>query len=250
MKAAALSDSGRGACWEGATALCALLLYAACACAHAQCGTAVRIDSGGDYIDPKDSGNLRTVESAHFTKDVENLVRGASSRIGDDLAYTLGHFPNHHRALASIARMALRYKTGKVPGAKFTVVCYFERAIQFSPKDASVRMIYASYLLAVGQPDTALLQLREAVQQAPRHPTLNYNLGLLYAKRKDYEQARIYAWRAYELGFPLPGLKNQLSAAGQWQEAPPKPPESHAAPATPAEDEGKPQSEETASPAG
>ncbi len=244
MKAPPPSAPGRAGRWKGGTAVCALLLYAVCVCARAQCGTAERINSGGDYIDPNDSGKLRTVESAHFTKDVETLVRGASSSVGDDIAYTLGHFPNHHRALASIAKLALRNKTGKVAGAKFTVVCYFERAIQFSPKDPSVRMIYASYLIAVGQPDTALLQLREALQQAPRHPTLNYNLGLLYAKRKDYEQARIYAWKAYELGFPLPGLKNQLSAAGQWREAPPMPPPSPAAPATRVPDEGAPPARE------
>jgi hypothetical protein len=37
-------------------------------------------------------------------------------------------------------------------------------------------------------------------------------------QRKNYEEARNYAKKAYELGFPLPGLKNQLIQAGKWEE--------------------------------
>jgi hypothetical protein len=37
-------------------------------------------------------------------------------------------------------------------------------------------------------------------------------------QKKNYEQAKIYAKKAYELGFPLPGLKNQLIQAGKWDD--------------------------------
>jgi tetratricopeptide (TPR) repeat protein len=39
-------------------------------------------------------------------------------------------------------------------------------------------------------------------------------LGFAYLNAKDYEKARQHARRAYELGFPLPGLRDQLAAAG------------------------------------
>ena len=49
-----------------------------------------------------------------------------------------------------------------------------------------------------------------AADLQPDNPTINYNLGLLYMQRKDYERARIYAKKAYELwlipmqGAPVP----------------------------------------------
>jgi len=38
----------------------------------------------------------------------------------------------------------------------------------------------------------------------------------LHLKKKDYELAIIYAKKAYELGFPLPGLRNKLMKIGKW----------------------------------
>ena len=43
-----------------------------------------------------------------------------------------------------------------------------------------------------------------------------YNLGLVYVRKKDFDRAREAAKLAYGLGIPLPGLKNKLAAAGQW----------------------------------
>jgi hypothetical protein len=38
----------------------------------------------------------------------------------------------------------------------------------------------------------------------------------LLTQLKDYEKARKHAKKAYDGGYPLPGLKNQLKAANQW----------------------------------
>ena len=57
-----------------------------------------------------------------------------------------------------------------------------------------------------------------AVELAPEDPTINYNAGLAYLKKKEYDKARQHAKKAYELGFPLPGLKNKLVEAGKWDE--------------------------------
>ena len=171
-----------------------------------------------DYTSPEDKKMLATVEAFHFTSDVENLRAGATGTIGADLNYTLLMFPNHHRALAAMGKLAQREKTLKPTGARFSVECFFDRAIRFKPNDAMTRMVYATYLLQAAQPDRATEQLRLAAELQPDDPTINYNLGLLYVKKKDYAQAKTHAKKAYEQGFPLPGLKNQLIQAGKWED--------------------------------
>jgi tetratricopeptide (TPR) repeat protein len=180
------------------------------------------LDNAYGPYDYADSGqrakHLSIVERFHFTRNVENLEIGHSSSVGADLDYTLRAFPNHHRALAALTKLALRDKTIKPTGVKYSVHCYFERAIRFKPSDPAVRMVYGSYLQKLGQPDKAIDQFIVAVNLQPEDPTINYNLGLLYMQKKDYEQARTHAKKAYEQGFPLPGLKNQLIQAGKWED--------------------------------
>ncbi len=205
-----------------AFSLLLMIAYGASMPAYADCPAYVKHDPGGDYTNADDRQGLQVVESFHFSKKVENLVQGMSGSLGGDISYTLEHFPNHHRALAAMAKLSLRDKKPQPNGARYPIDCFFDRAIRFKPDDATVRMVYGSYLLSAGQNDAALVQLNEAARLAPDHPTINYNLGLMYMKKKDYAQARSYAWKAYGLGFPLPGLKNKLLEAGQWQEAPVK----------------------------
>lgn len=204
--------------------LFACALAACCACAGAaDCPPYVKHTPGGDYTSEEDRAGLSIVEQFHFSRAVETLTQGMSGSVGGDISYTLEHFPNHHRALASMARLGLRQKSAQPHGARFTVSCYFERAIAFAPQDVTARTVYGSYLLAMGQDATALEQLEAASRLAPDQATIQYNLGLMYVKKKDYEKASAHAQKAYALGFPLPGLKNKLKAAGKWKEPPPTP---------------------------
>lgn len=43
---------------------------------------------------------------------------------------------------------------------------------------------------------------------------LNYALGIYYFRQKNLEQSSIYARKAYQLGYPLPWLKQQLRSKG------------------------------------
>lgn len=175
-----------------------------------------------DYTDGDDRKHLPIVEQAHFTANVQNLVKGESSTIGDDLNYTLLAFPNHHRALSAMANLARREKTPRPPGAKYPVECYFDRAIRFRPRDGIVRMIYGNYLEHRGEAEKAFAEFKEASRLEPENANIHYNLGLLYLKKKDYEQANAHAKKAYALGFPLPWLKNKLVEAGKWNDEPGK----------------------------
>jgi tetratricopeptide (TPR) repeat protein len=197
-----------------------LLLAASCAGAApaSPCPSYVRHDPGGDYTNPDDRAGLDVVEKFHFTEPVEALAHGLSGPLGSDIGYTLEHFPNHHRALAAMAKLGLRDKTAQPEGARYSIACYFDRAIRFVPNDARVHQIYGAWLLAAGNGDEALNQLQETVRLEPENPNANYNLGLMYVKKKQYDQARFYARKAYARDFPLPGLKNKLIAVGQWRD--------------------------------
>ena len=83
---------------------------------------------------------------------------------------------------------------------------------------AAVRATYGNYLLALGKTNEAVTMFTSAVELQPEDPTINYNTGLAYLRKKEYDKARLYAKKAYELGFPLPGLKNKLVEAGKWDE--------------------------------
>jgi tetratricopeptide (TPR) repeat protein len=171
-----------------------------------------------DYYNSEDKHLLDLVEMAHFTSNVENLRHGNTGTLGGELSYTLVMFPNHPRALAAMAKLSLREKNLKPKGSKYSIECFFDRAIRAKPNDGVIRMIYGEYLIKAGQPDKATAQLEAAISLQPEDPTINYNLGLLYMQRKDYERAKTHAKKAYELGFPLPGLKNQLIKAGKWED--------------------------------
>lgn len=160
---------------------------------------------------------LNVVERFHFTFEVENLIKGNTGTIAGDLDYTLHAWPNHHRALASLARLSIRDKSTRFHGLKYPVECYFDRAIRMNATDAKVRSIYGGYLLQKGRNKEAIGQLEIAVNLEPDNATALYNLGLLHFKQKNYEKANDYAQKAYALDFPLPGLKNKLIAAGKWQ---------------------------------
>lgn len=153
------------------------------------------------------------VEDAHFTEQVQNGLGGVTGPIGGDLDYTLRAIPNHPRALATIGAVSIRTKTAQLQGARYPTECYFERAVRFAPDDPVARAAYGNYLAATGKTSNALSMLKAAVEMAPENATINYNLGLVYMKLKDYDNAKIYADKAYSLGFPLPGLRNQLAEA-------------------------------------
>jgi Flp pilus assembly protein TadD len=161
--------------------------------------------------------NLKLVESAHFTADVENGIKGRSSTLAGDLDYTLRAFPNHAVALSTVIRVAARDKKSLfLPQGNRPVECYFDRAVRFAPDDPSAHTLYGSYLLSVGRDAEALPHYQNAVRLDPDNPSTNYNMGLVYFKNKDMVNANKYAQKAYALEFPLPGLKNMLVQAGKW----------------------------------
>ncbi|WP_394788759.1 ABC transporter permease [Rhodoferax sp.] len=164
--------------------------------------------------------NLNIVEMAHFTPEVEALIKGNAGYLGGDLDYTLRAFPNHHRALMSVMRYGEKSKSAIPRDLRYSVECYFDRAIRFRPDDAISRMIYAMYLNKHGRNPEALRQLDIAAEGAEgkENAFTHYNLGLNYLDMKEYSKALNQAHKAYALGFIQPALKDKLKEAGKWTE--------------------------------
>lgn len=190
------------------------------------------------YTAPADQRRL--VERPHFSPNIEQLKKGNSGTLGAEINYTLSVFPNHPRALLSMSQLALREKKAKPTDSGYTIDCWFDRAMRFSPNDATVRMLYGIYLLKVGKAETATKYLEEAAELGGENANLSYNLGLAYFSLNDYAKSLEHAHRAYALGFQLPGLRNKLQRAGKWREAEPaaRGTEGAAAPASAAPEAG------------
>lgn len=136
-----------------------------------------------------------------------------------ELEYMLRRYPNHTRALELLDRLSLMLKTEQVPATLNSVDCHFQRAFNFFPDDAAVKLAYGVYLMRRNRIDSAISMFTEVASLQPNNANNQYNLGLAYIVAKQPEKAREHAILAYGMGFPLPGLKAKLKAAKVWGEA-------------------------------
>ena len=174
-------------------------------------------------------GKLLVVEKFHFTPQVEELMKGQSSYLGDDLSFVLRASPNHHRALLAVMRYGEKTKSPQPPHLQYSIDCYFDRAIRFQPNDTLVRLIYAQYLGKTGRAPQAVQQLKIATEQANDNPLAHYNIGLIYFELKKFDEALAQAHTAIQLGYVRPELTDELKGVGKWRD----PPATAAPPETP-----------------
>jgi len=171
-----------------------------------------------DYTNPNHRGNiLKIVEQHHFTPKVEYLESGETTGknpIGD-IDYTLRAFPNHHRALYSLINYYFK-QTNLYKKSDIYPECYLQRALNFKLNDGNVWLLFGLYLHKSGALVPAQQKYKEAEKIMPNSAELHYNMGLLYFELKDFASSKKYAIRAYELGYPLPGLRKKLKQAGHW----------------------------------
>lgn len=215
------SHARRGLSFPGAAMVCALLMHNPAFAQGTNCGQLTREENPQGIHDYRRlqggaANALKNVEKFHFPSYVEALTRGETGALGADIGFVLNYFPNHPRALDAMARLAYRDKTPQPRGARFSIDCYFDRAIRFVPDDGRVRMIQGMYLARIGKVEPALAAYKEAERLMPESNNVAYNMGLLYFDVKKYDQSLAYAKKAYEGGLTLPGLKNKLTSAGKW----------------------------------
>lgn len=181
-----------------------------------RCGTIE--NAYGPYDYRRDRDKLPIVEGAHFTAEVEGLIRGNRGYLGGDLDYTLRAFPNHHRALLAMMRYGQRLKLPKVPSANYDVECYFLRAMSFRPDDTTVRAFYAIFLHHQRRQPEAIYQLDAAARIGATNSFTQYNVGLTFLEIGEPDRALTQAHRASAMGFDRLELKARLQAAGKWVE--------------------------------
>lgn len=185
-------------------------------------GAETRSESVFNYTNPRDrAGQLEIVEEHHFTERVRALQHEQTL---NNLEYTLGRFPNHHQALYAMIRYATEavfaqrakrewermYRGRESPPPE----CYLQRAMDFAPDDHQVRILTGLYYHRVDEYEKAQTAYKEAINMAPESAEAHYNYGLLLTDMERYDPAREHARTAYELGYPLEGLRRQLASAG------------------------------------
>ncbi|MCV2348557.1 tetratricopeptide repeat protein [Paucibacter sp. Y2R2-4] len=203
------------------SALCFLALLSATVSVQAQnetCGPLTNAYGPFNYRTQYEQ--IKVVEAFHFNADVANLRRGMTGSMASDLDYTLRASPNHSKALIAMMRLAERQKTEKPVGSSYSVECWFDRSLRFSPNDAIVRMIFADYLGKRNRKAEAIQQLDKVIEQGIDSPLTHYNLGLIFVDLGEFDRALEQAQVAYEMGIQQPTLKARLQAAGKWQETP------------------------------
>ncbi len=190
-----------------------------------QCGDPFKSWVGpGDYRRAPKDGLLKNVETNHFSPKVEQLISGVTttrSGMGKDVAYVLGVFPNHHRALLTMMRMAEQDGNDQPREAGLPLECWFDRAVRYTPDDTVVRLMYALWLRKKGRTEESLFHTRKAEEDAKDNPFTHYNVGISYFELNQFELAATAAKRARDLGFPQQGLINRLKSVNQWTEPTP-----------------------------
>lgn len=161
------------------------------------------------------------VEIAHFRPGVETLTKGATGPFGHDIGYTLAVFPNHPRAIGSMARLAEKEKADPPPRADMTVECYFVRGMNFAPDDLVFRMLYVDYLIRRNRLEDARRFLDYVVTLAGDNELTHFNAGMLYFDMKAYDQALVQAHRAMALGMTRKELRTRLAEVGRWKDPEP-----------------------------
>lgn len=171
-------------------------------------------------------GDRELVEGAHFSYEYDAYLKGQqkSARSNNQLppaagfGYTLWAFPNQPQALAAMEDLGMRYKTERLPGALLRVHCFFQRAVRFTPDDALVRAIYGYYYARRGKAAEAKAQLEKAESLDEGIVGVSVYASFAYFELKEFDKSLEFAKRAYQLGYPLPGLRNRLERVGKWRD--------------------------------
>ncbi|MDP2325273.1 MAG: tetratricopeptide repeat protein [Gammaproteobacteria bacterium] len=179
-----------------------------------------------DYVDSKYSWNLNDINQNHWVPAQRELQSNRVQWALYQLNYLLIRVPNHYPALFELGKIQQQHPgityipalAGKDEVLEFspTPECYFDRAFRYRPNDPTLVMLFGLYYHQIKDLDKAVIQYRKAESMDPESSEIQYNLGLVYFDLKDYESSHQHAKRAYDLGYPLAGLRKKLKAVGEW----------------------------------
>jgi cytochrome c-type biogenesis protein CcmH/NrfG len=100
---------------------------------------------------------------------------------------------------------------------------YFEKSLQYDPKNIGVRADYASCLYYTGDVDGALAQLNQSLTYDPKHAGTLMNIGIIRWKGKNDVDGAVAAWEKllqYHPDFPQKDmLQHMITQAKQTKTA-------------------------------
>lgn len=145
----------------------------------------------------------------------ENERRFALERALEECTYTYIRiertsivFPEVAAGLARVAQ-----QQGKFDDAE----SYLQSAINAQPDRVQPYVAMAIFLRSRARIEDGIRVLNVAEQAiGSESAELHYQLGLLNLEAGHIDEALARARRAYDLGYPLPGLRNRLTALGRW----------------------------------
>lgn len=153
--------------------------------------------------------------NAHTRPAMERLAAGERShRVMADLNFTLRIWPNHVPALLALTEYSVN------GGSAFEFApaeCYFYNARRHFENDITVAILEGQMHWKRGHKRRAETAFKSALEINSQSVDAHYQLGLLYFEIGDFAQSLMHAQIAYELGYPLPGLRRKLEEAGRWQ---------------------------------
>ena len=113
--------------------------------------------------------------------------------------------------------MTIQARVLYVQGNKEQSVATLKQVIKNKPDLPDGHVVLGNFLYKEGKFDQAREVLQSGLEKVPK-PTaeMHYFLGMVLLKQGSYDSAREQAHNAYKQGYPLPGLRNRLKAAGHW----------------------------------
>lgn len=159
---------------------------------------------------------LRNVEQFHLDPGLRRMKERNFAGALQDFEFILNYFPNHPRALTLVSELCdLNWKSAQCDPQR-----YFERAIEINPNIAQTFTVYGLHLQRRNNLPRAVESYGRALELNPASSNAHYNLGLAYFDQKRFDLSNLHAQASYALGFPLAGLREKLTRAGQWKPLP------------------------------
>ncbi len=165
-----------------------------------------------NYYEPAPDKILENVEKYHLGQGIEKARTGKYEYAWSEFAFMLHYFPNHPVALTQIGNLSIQMENPK------RAEKYFDNAIRLFPHEANTYALQGVFLHNQGHFDKAIESYEKALKLNDTPLEFHYNLGLALFATEDYQASLEHAQKAYQHGYPLPGLKEKLKSVSVWKE--------------------------------